>query len=129
MQLNEIRANRRKRLAGAMGSGVAILRAAPERIRNRDANYPYRFDSYFHYLSGFPETDAILVIVAGPTPRTILFCRDKDLERETWDGFRYGPEQARETFALDETHSVSQVDKIIPSLFSRSSCLVLRAWR
>ena len=123
MQINQIRANRRKRLADAMGSGVAILRAAPERIRNRDANHPYRFDSYFHYLSGFPETDAILVIVAGASPRTILFCLDKDQEREIWDGFRYGPEQARELFELDETHSITKVDELLPKLLSNQAAL------
>ncbi len=123
MQSNQIRANRRKRLADSMGSGVAILRAAPERIRNRDANHPYRFDSYFHYLSGFPETDAILVIVAGASPKTILFCLDKDQEREIWDGFRYGPDRARELFELDETHSITKVDEILPTLLSNQDAL------
>lgn len=123
MQINQIRANRRKRLADSMGSGVAILRAAPERIRNRDANHPYRFDSYFHYLSGFPETDALLVIVAGASPKTILFCLDKDQEREIWDGFRYGPHQARELFELDETHSITKVDEILPTLLSNQDAL------
>ena len=97
-----------------MGTGVAVLHAAPERVRNRDAHHPYRFDSYFYYLSRFPEPEAILVIIAGPTPRTILFCRDKDLERETWDGFRYGPEGARETFEVDEAHSIADADELVP---------------
>ena len=77
---------RRARLAAAMRSGVAILPTAPERARNRDAHYPYRFDSYFYYLTGFREPDAVLVIVAGAEPKCILFCRDKDPEREIWDG-------------------------------------------
>jgi Xaa-Pro aminopeptidase len=123
MQINQIRADRRKRLADSMGSGVAILHAAPERTRNRDANHPYRFDSYFHYLSGFPETDAILVIVAGASPKTILFCLDKDQERETWDGFRYGPENARDVFGLDEAHSITTVDEILPKLLENQAAL------
>jgi len=123
MQINQIRANRREQLANSMGSGVAILRAAPERIRNRDANHPYRFNSYFHYLSGFPETDAILVVVAGSTPKTILFCLDKDLEREVWDGYRYGPEQARDVFGLDETYSITQADEILPKLLADQAAL------
>jgi len=97
-----------------MGTGVAVLQAAPERVRNRDAHHPYRFDSYFYYLSRFPEPEAILVIIAGPAPRTILFCRDKDLERETWDGFRYGPDGARETFEVDEAHSIADADNLVP---------------
>jgi len=123
MQISQIRANRRKRLADSMGSGVAILRAAPERTRNRDANHPYRFDSYFHYLSGFPETDAILVIVAGTSPKTILFCLDKDQEREIWDGFRFGPVRAQEMFEVDETHSITKVDEILPTLLSNQDAL------
>ncbi len=114
MQTNQNHIDRRKRLVQAMGTGVAVLQAAPERVRNRDAHHPYRFDSYFYYLSRFPEPEAILVIIAGPTPRTILFCRDKDLERETWDGFRYGPDGARETFEVDEAHSIADADDLVP---------------
>jgi Xaa-Pro aminopeptidase len=123
MQIRQIRADRRKRLADSMGSGVAILHAAPERTRNRDANHPYRFDSYFHYLSGFPETDAILVIIAGTPPKTVLFCLDKDQEREIWDGFRYGPEQARESFELDEAYSITNADEMLPKLLSNQPAL------
>src|SRR6267378_8518520 len=87
---------RRRRLAEAMAAGVAVIPTAPERVRNRDTHFPYRFDSHFYYLSGFPEPDAALVIVAGSTPKSLLFCRSRDEEREIWDGFRYGPETARE---------------------------------
>ena len=86
---------RRARLAAAMQEGVAVVPTAPERARNRDAHYPYRFDSYFYYLTGFREPAAALVVVAGAEPKSILFCRDKDPEREIWDGFRHGPEAAR----------------------------------
>ena len=88
--------SRRARLASLMGEGVALIATAPERLRNRDSHYPYRFDSYFYYLTGFIEPEAVLVLVAGKAPRSILFCRNRDPERETWDGFRYGPESARE---------------------------------
>ncbi|UCD68267.1 MAG: aminopeptidase P N-terminal domain-containing protein [Betaproteobacteria bacterium] len=107
---------RRKRLAEAMGKGIAVLRTAPERVRNRDAHHPYRFDSYFYYLSRFTEPDAVLVITTDPAPRTILLCRDKDIEREIWDGFRYGPDGARETFEVDEAHSITQADQLLPQL-------------
>src|SRR6476661_8620456 len=101
---------RRARLAATMRSGVAILPTAPERARNRDSHYPYRFDSYFYYLTGFREPDAVLLIVAGTHAKSILFCRDKDPEREIWDGFRYGPDAARATFGFDEAHSIQQID-------------------
>src|SRR5690242_100425 len=109
---------RRARLASVMRSGVAIIPTAPERTRNRDAHYPYRFDSYFYYLTGFREPDAVLVVVAGAAPKSILFCRDKDPEREIWDGFRYGPEAARTAFGLDEAHSVQQLDTLAPELMA-----------
>jgi Xaa-Pro aminopeptidase len=109
---------RREKFARRMGGGVAVLRTAPERIRNRDAHYPYRFDSYFYYLCGFPEPDAVLVLLAGEAPKSLLFCRDKDPEREIWDGFRYGPEAARQAFALDEAHSIARLDELMPQLLA-----------
>ncbi len=101
-----------------MNQGVAVLRTAPERARNRDSGYPYRFDSYFYYLTGFPEPEAVLVLVAGPAPRTILFCRQKNLEREIWDGFRYGPELARTTFGMDETHPIDKLEELMPEILA-----------
>lgn len=111
-------ARRRARLAASMGDGVAILRTAHERLRNRDSSFPFRFDSYFHYLTGFPEPEAVLVLSGGKKPKSILFCRDKDIEREIWDGFRYGPEQARAEFGVDETHSIGALDDIMPKLLA-----------
>jgi Xaa-Pro aminopeptidase len=108
--------SRRARLATLMGEGVAVIATAPERVRNRDSHYPYRFDSYFYYLTGFIEPEAVLVLVAGKTPRSILFCRNRDPERETWDGFRYGPEAARERFGFDEAHAVGELDETMPKL-------------
>lgn len=118
-------ARRRARLAAQIGDGVAIVPTAPERTRNRDAHYPYRFDSYFYYLTGFREPDAVLVLVAGEPAKSILFCRDKDAEREIWDGFRYGPEAARDAFGFDEAYSVANLDARMPDLLAnraRVSC-------
>src|SRR5690349_14141977 len=95
-----VHARRRAALAAHMRDGVAIVPTAPERQRNRDAHYPYRYDSYFYYLTGFPEPEAVLVVIAGARPQSILFCRDTDEEREIWDGFRYGPEGARAVFGF-----------------------------
>lgn len=108
-------ADRRRRLATALKTGVAVVPTAPERIRNRDAHYPYRFDSYFHYLTGFTEPDAVLVMIAGTAPassaHSILFCREKNEEREIWDGFRHGPEGAREKFGFDEACPIALLDE------------------
>jgi Xaa-Pro aminopeptidase len=104
-----------------MQKGVAIIPTAPERVRNRDTHYSYRFDSYFYYLTGFREPEAVLVIVAGRNKtgvRHILFCREKDKDHEIWDGYRYGPEAAKEAFGFDETYSISRLDEWIPNLLA-----------
>lgn len=94
----------------AAGGGIAVIPTAPERVRNRDTHFPYRADSYFHYLTGFPEPEAALVLIAGEKPQTILFCREKDVDKEIWDGFRFGPEEARERFAFDAAHPITTID-------------------
>jgi Xaa-Pro aminopeptidase len=113
-----IYAGRRARLAAQIGRGVAIVPTAPERMRNRDTHYPYRPDSYFHYLTGFPEPEAVAVIVGDEQPQNVLFCRDKDLEREIWDGFRYGPEGAKDAFGFETTHSIRELDALMPQLLA-----------
>ena len=95
-------AARRKKLATQMKSGIAILRTAAEQHRNRDTHFPFRHDSYFYYLTGFTEPEAVLVIIAGKKPRSILFCRDKDADREVWDGFRHGPAGAAERWRIED---------------------------
>ncbi len=109
---------RRAAVLERMGAGIAILPTAPERLRSRDSDYLYRFDSYFYYLTGFPEPEAVLVLVAGPEPRSILFCREKHPERELWEGFRYGPEAAREAFGFDAAHSIAKLDEELPRLMA-----------
>jgi len=115
---------RRAELARQMGHGVAVIPTAPERTRNRDSHYPFRFDSAFHYLTGFPEPEAVLVLVAdGKKSKSLLFCRDRDEEREIWDGFRYGPKKAAKAFGVDEAHSFGQLDEMLPKLLADRSAL------
>jgi Xaa-Pro aminopeptidase len=116
-------AERRRLLLARMRSGIAIVPTAPERLRNRDSDYLYRFDSYFYYLTGFPEPEAVLVLIAGPEPKSILFCRDKNPERELWEGFRFGPEAARESFGVDEAHSIAQLEELAPKLIGNQPAL------
>ena len=118
MQDVAVRAARRQRLAQAMPGAVAVIPTSPERARNRDTHYPYRYDSYFHYLTGFQEPEAVLVIVADAAPRSILFCRERNAERETWDGFRHGPEGARERFGFDEAQPMAKLDEAMGALLA-----------
>jgi Xaa-Pro aminopeptidase len=109
---------RRSQLLRKMGEGIAIIPTAPELIRNRDSHYPYRFDSYFYYLTGFTEPESVLILIADKESKAILFCRDKDIEREIWDGFRFGPEAAKKQFGFDEAYSITQLDEVLPKLLS-----------
>ncbi|HMA10920.1 MAG TPA: aminopeptidase P N-terminal domain-containing protein [Steroidobacteraceae bacterium] len=118
-----IHADRRARLAAALGDGIAIVATAPEVPRNRDTHYPYRHDSYFYWLTGFAEPEAVVVLVGGAAPQSILFCRDKDETREIWDGFRYGPAAAQEQFGFDAAWPVTELDSKLPELMGNRTRL------
>ena len=110
----------------AAGGGVALIPTAPEQARNRDAHFPYRADSYFQYLTGFTEPEALLVLVAaanGGEPQSLLFCREKNAERETWDGFRHGPDGARETFGFDAGYVIAELDSRLTELLADQPAL------
>ncbi|MEI7447908.1 MAG: aminopeptidase P N-terminal domain-containing protein [Burkholderiales bacterium] len=113
---------RRRRLADTIrtrGGGVAVVASGGELARNRDTTYPFRSDSYFWYLAGFPEPDSVVVIDArGAQPRSILFCRDKNEEREIWDGYRWGPAAAADRFGFDEARSIERLDADLPGLLA-----------
>ncbi len=116
--VSPVYAQRRARLAQRMQRGIAVIPTAPERTRNRDSHYPYRYDSYFYYLTGFTEPESVLVLIAGDAPRSLLFCRGKDNEREIWDGFRYGPEAARAVFGFDDCQLIGELDAALPKLLA-----------
>ncbi len=115
--------DRRTRLLKTMGRGIAVIPTSPERVRNRDSHYPYRHDSYFDYLSGFAEPEACVVLVAGDAPRALLFCRDKDPDKEVWDGFRHGPQAAREAFRFDDAYPIGSLDDKLAELLAGQPAL------
>jgi Xaa-Pro aminopeptidase len=126
-----IYAKRRHRLALSMreksGGGVLILETAAELYRNRDADFPYRHDSDFYYLTGFTEPGATLVMtVTDKTIHTHLFCRPKDLEREIWDGWRLGPEAAPQHLGIDSAESIEKIDALIPAYIENRSAIYTR---
>ena len=114
---------RRRELASAIKCGIAVIPTAAESIRNKDAHFPYRFDSYFHYLTGFNEPESVVVVIGGKPSRSILFCRAKHEEREIWDGFRYGPEEAKTQFNFDDTFAIDEIDKILPELIENKDAI------
>jgi len=100
----------------AQGGGIALLPTSAEALRNRDADFPYRHDSDFYYLTGFVEPEAWVALIAGETDRSVLFCRSKNPEREIWDGIRFGPQAAAERFGFDEARPVESLDEDLPAL-------------
>lgn len=111
-------ARRRRQLMRMAGDdAILILPSAPERIRSRDTHYPYRQDSDLWYLTGFPEPESVLVLVPGRAHgESLLFCRERDPEREGWDGPRAGPDGAVETHGMDDAYPIEDLDEILPGL-------------
>lgn len=121
MQDSSIYVARRAKLISILGNdGIVIVPNANEIIRNGDSHYQYRFDSYFYYLTGFTEPNAVLVIDLASS-KSILFCQNKDPEREIWDGYRYGPKQAGLDFNFDESYSIDTFRTQLNKLLSNQS--------
>lgn len=116
---------RRQELMRMMEPGsIAVLPAAPERVRNRDTLYPYRQDSDFYYLTGFSEPEAVLVLAPGRKQgEYILFCRERDPAREIWDGARAGQDGAVRDFGADDAFPISDLDDILPGMIEGRSKL------
>jgi Xaa-Pro aminopeptidase len=111
-------ARRRKQLMDMMEpNSIAILPAAPERVRSRDTEYHYRQDSDFLYLSGFEEPQAVIALIPGREHGAfVMFVRERNREREIWDGYRAGPEGACEEFGADDAFPIDDIDDILPGL-------------
>ncbi|WP_426690226.1 aminopeptidase P N-terminal domain-containing protein [Rhodanobacter ginsengiterrae] len=111
-------ARRRGQLMKMAGEdAVLLVAAAPERMRNADAAWPYRQDSDFHYLAGFPESDAVLALLPGRRHgEVVLFCRERDPERERWHGHAIGTEQAVAAYGMDDAFPIEDIDDILPGM-------------
>ena len=111
-------ANRRQQLMDIVGDGaVIILRAAEPKTRNNDANYPYRQDSDFLYLSGFSEPQAMMVLLPDEKGgQSILFCRERERFREMWDGRMTGTQDAVDQYGFDEAYPISDMEHQLPRM-------------
>ena len=118
MITNKEYAGRRKELMSLMHSNsIAIISSSPEKVRSRDTHYPYKQNVNLSYLCGFPEPESVLVLIPGRAQgEMVLFCRDKDPLRETWDGYREGPEGAVSNFDADDAFPIADIDDILPNL-------------
>ncbi len=103
------------RMAG--DDAVLLIAAAPERVRNADANWPYRQDSDLHYLSGFPESEAVLALLPGRKHgEAVLFCRERDEEYERWHGESIGTDRAVSVHGMDDAFPIDDIDDILPGM-------------
>ncbi|MDZ7751762.1 MAG: Xaa-Pro aminopeptidase [Gammaproteobacteria bacterium] len=111
-------ARRRKRLMDLMGEdSIAVLPTSPVRPRNRDVEYPFRPDSDFYYLTGFAEPDAVMVLIPGRSGgQYLMFCRERDPDKEQWDGYRSGLEGAVASYGADDAFPIGDLDDILPGL-------------
>ena len=110
--------NRRKRLMDMIGSdSIAILPTSSVVVRNRDVEFPFRPDSDFFYLTGYPEPEAVLVLIPDREEgECILFCRESDEKLETWHGRRSGLDGAVNIYAVDDAFPIEDMDDILPGL-------------
>ncbi len=116
-------AGRRKDLMSMMAdNSIAVIAAAPEKVRSKDTLYPYKQSTNFSYLSGFSEPCAVMLLIPNRQQgECVLFCRDKDPLRETWDGLRLGPIEAKRALALDDAFPIDDIDDILPGLLEGKS--------
>lgn len=111
-------ARRRRQLMRSMGrDSIAIVPAAPVRLRNSDVEYAYRQDSDFHYLTGFDEPESVAILIPGRAQAEyVLFVRDRDPTRETWDGRRAGTAGATGEYDADDAFPIGDIDEILPGM-------------
>ena len=116
-------ARRRKALMAMMEpNSIAILPAADEKPRSRDTQFHFRQDSDFFYLTGFPEPEAVLVLIPDRNHgEYVLFCRERDKDKEIWDGYRAGPEGACKDYGADDAFPIDDIDEILPGLIEGPS--------
>ncbi|MEQ8205781.1 MAG: aminopeptidase P N-terminal domain-containing protein [Woeseia sp.] len=122
MNSNEF-AKRRKQLIRMVGEdGIALLPSAPAKTRSRDVEYRYRQDSDFHYLTGFDEPDSVAVLAPGrASGEYIVFCRERNIDKERWDGYRAGPEGAVSKYGADDAFPIDDIDDILPGIIESRS--------
>jgi len=124
LPLSEFTARRERFFASMPANSVALFPAAIELTRSNDTEFPFCQNKNFFYLTGFPEPDALLVLIKGEVNRVVLFSRAKDALQEVWQGRRIGQELAPSLFGLDDCFSIEQQDELIPQFISGKTNLL-----
>ncbi|KHD88486.1 MAG: aminopeptidase P [Bdellovibrio sp. ArHS] len=122
-------AERRRKVGQEIQGGALIVASHPEHIRNHDVHFAYRQDSNLFYLTGWEEPESILIYRPGLKPETVMFVRRRDPERETWDGFRYGPEGCESEFKIDKAYPIDEFSKVAPQLLKEVDRIYYRLFK
>lgn len=122
-------AERRKKVGQELQGGALIVASHPEYIRNHDVHFPYRQDSNMFYLTGWEEPESVLILRPGMNPESVMFVRRRDPERETWDGFRYGPEGCEKEFKIDKVYPIDEFEKLAPNLLKEVDHVYYRLYK
>ncbi|MGL5081283.1 MAG: aminopeptidase P N-terminal domain-containing protein [Microcoleaceae cyanobacterium] len=121
---------RRQQLMDKVGSGTAVFRSAPMAVMHNDVEYAFRQDSDFFYLTGFNETNAVAVFSPHHEEhKFVLFVQPKDLEHETWSGYRVGVEKAKEIYGADEVYPIAELDEKLPQYLQKAERIYYRFGR
>jgi len=129
LESSKIFKERRSNVGKLIQGSALILTAHPEMLRNHDVAFPHRQDSNFYYLTGFEEPESILVFRPGKSPEAVMFVRRRDPERETWDGFRYGPEGVEAHFGIDKAYPIEEFENIVPNLLVGMDSVYYRLYK
>lgn len=121
--------NRRAKIGEKIQGAALVVSAAPEHIRNGSVHHLFRQDSNLYYLTGFEEPESVLVFRPGLEPETVMFVRKKNRERETWDGFRYGPQATEAEFKIDRVYAVEDFETEIVKLLKGVDRLYYRFYK
>ena len=120
-------AERRARLLATMGANsLALIPTSQAKTRNADADYAYRADSSFFYVTGFAEPEALAVLMPSDPQPYQLFCRERDPAKEIWDGLRAGTAGAVTQYAADVAYPIAQLDELMPKLITGKQRLYVR---
>lgn len=122
-------AQRRANLASKIQGAALVVASHPEYIRNDDVHYPYRQDSNLFYLTGWEEPESVFIFRPGLKPETVMFVRRRDPERETWDGFRYGPEGCEREFKIEKCYPIDEFANEAPKLLKDVDSVYYRQFK
>ncbi len=120
--------DRRRQVLDAIAPGAMLIFSAPVTYRNNDVEHEYRQDSDFYYLAGFDEPESVLLLKSGPDSKTILFLRERDPEREIWDGLRLGVELAVARLGVDEAYPISALSAKLAEVLGRLRTSLFFHW-